>query len=290
MPRTTRSRPPRPTSPCLLFIWISVAACCGCGGELYQQRLSETVSYFEYKDQLRRELGSEWSDKGVSLQPPAQFKLVPPPAAVASTGEGGGFIDPASDPRQPHFLGIELPGLLAAWEADVSVDDGANQKAYLYVLSNHDRHLRMQSGEAPDGDPQSLIADVESTLARAFGVYLPDGASGSGQKKNQRYPETIPRGLPHSKYQPQQQFSAITFSPAVQPTNVPIETQLYSWKGQKIQVVVVMIYPASVSPREDLHGRLLLAMETFRASDQPPGRPGSRSGGSTEGGRRAVPF
>ncbi|MGD9856212.1 MAG: hypothetical protein AB7U20_14810 [Planctomycetaceae bacterium] len=262
----------------------------GCGGELYERRLGETVSYFEYKDQISRELGRVWNDRGVSLQPPRQFSLIPPPA-VAEAPEGqAAFIDPSQDPRQPHYLGIELPGLIGAWDADVSVDAGGNQKAYLYVLSNYDRHLQLQSGEGADGDPQSLIADVESSISRAIGVYLPDGTGGSGQKKNQRYQETIPRGLPHSKYQPQQQFTAITFSPEVQPTDVPVEMQIYEWEGQKMQAAVLMVYPAAVSPREDLHNRLLLAMETFRASDQVPRSAGAGATSPADGGRRGAAF
>ncbi|MBX3436914.1 MAG: hypothetical protein KF861_05455 [Planctomycetaceae bacterium] len=269
---------------CLLTVLVLAAS--GCGGDVYRQRLGETVSYFEYRDRIARELGKIWSDQGIQLQPPQQFTLVPAPRDASDEP-----VDPAGDPRQPHYLRFALPGLVAAWRAEVAVDTGSSQgrqRADLFVLSNHDWMLQQQSGQRPDGDPQEFITDFEKALSAAMGVYLKDGATGTGQKKNERYRETVPGGLPDSKYRQPQNFTAITFAPEVQPTDEPIEIQVYEWAGKKAQVVVVMVYPAGVSPRENLQNRLLLAMQTFSAADQSPRRPGSGSSGT--GGRRGAAF
>ncbi len=254
----------------------------GCGSQAYQQRLEETVTYFEYRDRVNRELGRAWSEKGISLQPPRQFRLVPAPAvpAFADGDEEAAFIDSSEDPRQPHYLGVELPGLVAAWEARVDVETGDSQglqTAYLYVLSNYDRYLQQQSDDGAPADPLLLITDAENQVSRAVGVFLQEERSRSGQEKNRRYGETVPGGLPDTKYHPQQQFTAVTFSPEVQPTDVPIEMQLYEWEGKKTQVAILMVYPAGISPREDLPNRLLFALETFQASDQLPSVAGSGS-------------
>ncbi len=274
---------------------LAVVATCpwGCGSQIYQQRLEETVSYFEYRDRVNRELGRAWSGKDISLQPPRQFRLVPAPAASVSDDGETAFIDSSEDPRQPHYLGIELPGLVAAWEAGVDVETGDSQgvqTAYLYVLSNYDRYLQQQRGDGDAADPLMLITDVENQVSRAVGVYLEEGKSRSGQQKNRRYTETVPGGLPDTKYRPQQQFTAITFAPEVQPTDVPIEMQLYEWEGKKIQVAILMVYPAGISPREDLPNRLLFALETFQASDRIPSLAGSGSTSPGPGSQRRAAF
>ena len=176
MPRTLPSIPAGP--PFGLRRWLlagglAVPLLVGCGSERYEQRLQETVTYFEYKDRINRELGREWSGQGVSLRPPRQFKLNPLPAP--ETGEGNQnavLIDASADPRQPHRLGIELPGLLAAWETEVDADTGDSQfgqSAFLYVLSNSGRYLQQQDGLGDGADPQSFLADVENSVSRVIG-------------------------------------------------------------------------------------------------------------------------
>jgi hypothetical protein len=215
--------------------------------------------------------------------------LIPPPAPPAAEGNDGAVTDvPEADPRQPHFLRLELPGLLAAWEANIRTDSSEpGQKAYLYLLSNHTRYLG-EDGEAPEGDPVAFLGDVELTLTAALGVFLPEGTTGTGREKNVRYNETAPRGAPNANFAPRKSFVAVTLAPAEGVLDQSIEIQLYEWSGQRIQVAIVMVYPKNISPSEDLQQRLLLALETFEASDERPrasrgargspagpGRPGS---------------
>ncbi len=254
----------------------------GCGAEEYQKRLAESSEYFEYKDRVNQELGSEWSGYGVAMQVPVQFNIVAPPA-TPTTEEGQAFEEPTEDHRQPHYLGIELPGLVAAWKANVQADaEGSDQgrTAYLYLLSNYDRYLTPPDAAGFSGDPTTFLSDVETQVAAAVGVFLPEGNAGTGAQKNTRYVETIPAGLPNSKFHPSQEFTAVTLSPEIPVSDVPLEMQLYQWAGSKMQVALLMVYPASVSPREDLQQRLKLTMETFSASDQPPRLTSSTPGAS----------
>lgn len=279
-------------------IWIFTALAfflCGCGGQRYQRRLQETIDYFEYKDRINSELGKEWSEQGITLRPPRQFELIPPPAASESD-EGDGATVPMNafeDPRQPHYLGVELPGLVAAWEAEVetaSGDDESPGLAYLYVLSNADRYLQKDDEFGSGAEPQSFLNDVERHICGPLGVYLPAGNDGTGRETNHRYQETVPSGLPNSKYRPPHQFTAVKITPAIQVTDMPVALQLYEWEGRYIQVAILMVYPTDVSPREQLQERLLLALETFAVSDQRPRSSSSPSKSSGGGGRKRPAF
>jgi len=157
----------RSLSRLLLCVFVVM---CGCGAETYRARLKETAAYFRYQQSLNEELGPKWSERGVSFQPPKQFQMIPPPAPPETDEGEPAALDAAEDPRQPHYLGIELPGLLGAWEATVQADVGgteAPRKAYLYVLGNHDRYLEGPDSEGFADDPQSFLIDVENLLTDA---------------------------------------------------------------------------------------------------------------------------
>lgn len=298
MPASIPVRSPKPGGGGLRW-WFAFAIVLvvGCGSEVYQQRLQETIAYLEYQARISRELGPEWRGKNVHIRPPRQFELMPPPQGHAEGHSDGAAdvvsIDASEDPRQPHYLDIELPGLVAAWEAHVEADtdEGPTQhSAYLYLLSNYDRAVQQQEGQRGVGDPDDLITDFEDRLCRAVGVVLPEGDTGTGKERNQRYREIVPGGLPNSKYCAQQEFTAIHLAPEWTVTDVAIEMQVYQWAGRKTQIVVLMVFPQGLSPHEALHDRLLLALETFRASDQHPTRPASTSSPSEAGPRRRSSF
>ncbi|MCA9026060.1 MAG: hypothetical protein KDA86_12705 [Planctomycetaceae bacterium] len=256
----------------------------GCGAEKYQERLAQTSEYFEYKDRINRELGPEWTGHGISIKVPKQFQLIPPPATP--DGEEEEFASPTEDHRQPHYLGIELPGLVGAWKANVQADaEGSDhgRTAYLYLFSNYDLYHQPPDQFGVSVDPTTFMSDFERQLTAAIGVFLPEGDGGTGADKNIRYREMIPAGPPNSKFRPRSDFTAVALSPGIPVSDVPLEMQLYEWLGSKVQVAVLMVYPASVSPQEHLQERLQLAMETFVASDQPPRPAGSSSGPSPSG-------
>lgn len=266
--------------------------CClnlGCGAEKYQQRLAETSEYFAYQDRINTELGPVWSGKQISLRVPGQFDLVPPPAQP-TTEDGEAYKPPAEDHRQPHYLGIELPGLVAAWKASVQADaEGGSEQsrtAYLYLFSNYDAYFQSADQSGSGIDPSLYLSELERQISSAIGVFLPEGDGGTGAQKNVRYIETIPGGLPDSKFRPPQDFTAVALSPEIPVSDVPLEMQLYEWMGSRMQVALLMVYPASVSPQEDLQERLRLTLQTFAATDQAPSNASSSGGGRPGPGGR----
>ena len=282
-----------------LLLLIGTALMCigigGCGVDTYKSRLDETAAYFSYKEKLNQELGPTWSSYA-SLRVPKAFQGIPapPPPPAPEEGEEPEPYDPAEDPRQPHYLGLEFPGLLGAWEATVMAESGGEEEphtAYLYVLSNHARYLQPPDDAGFSEDPATFLTDLENLLTGAIGVVLPQGETGDGVRKNERYRATAPRGKPNIKFTPRKDFTAVTLKPEIDVSDLdlPIEMELYEWGGQKIQLAILVIYPQSISPREDLQDRLLLALETLQVDDVAP-RSSTRSGaapGSGGGGRSA---
>lgn len=276
-----------PTTPGLRgLLLVLIILLAGCGAETYRARLKETAEYFAYQQKLKEDLGQAVSQQEVSFQPPAQFRPIapPPPPEVDENGEPVA-VDGAEDPRQPHYLGITLPGLLAAWEATIQAEVGGQdepRQAYLYLLGNHYRHLQ----QSDDKVPKTYLTDLENLLSDTVGVVLPEGESGSGVEKNQRYRETAPRVEPNVKFAPKQDFTGITFSPQIDvgDLDLPFEMQLYEWDGREVQVALLMVYPQSISPREHLPERLLLALETLQVNDAKPTVASQNSGAPAGGG------
>lgn len=280
-----------------LLLLLAALHVAGCGAETYRSRLNETAQYFTYREKLARELGSIWSVGGVTYQPPRQFQPIippPPPAELEEGAEAAATTD-AEDPRQPHYLGIELPGLLGAWEATVRADRAGaeeEQKAFLYVLGNHSRYLTPPDDTGFSQPPAEYMTDIENLITSTIGVVLPPGETGTGVEKNQRHRETAPRVEPNSKFTPRKDFTAVTLSPQIDVGNLelPFEMQLYEWGGKQIQVIVLMVYPQSISPQESLQERLLLSLETLDIADAAPtaaAAAGSAPGTDGGGGRPA---
>jgi hypothetical protein len=284
-----------PPGRCRLLLILMVLPASGCGAETYRSRLNNTAQYFAYQQKLQEELGAARSESGVTFQPPRQFRWIdpPPPPEVDENGDPVS-ADGAEDPRQPHYLGLELPGLLGAWEATVDAEVGGQdepRKAYLYLLGNHSRHLQSDNSSRFREDPKTYLVDLENLLAGTIGVVLPEGNSGTGAQKNHRYQEAAPRIEPNSKFSPRKDFTAVTLSPQIDvgELDLPFEMQFYGWDGKHIQVAVLMVYPQSISPRERLQDRLLLALETLEVNDNPPtaaSQPGD-GGGAPAGGNIA---
>lgn len=275
----------------LLFVLFLL----GCGAETYKARLNETAQYFSYQEKLNKELGPAWSAMGVTWRPPKQFVNIPAPAPpVAEEGVDSAAAEEVEDPRQPHYLNLELPGLLGAWEATVETDyDGEIEEstAYLYLLGNHDRYLQKPDAAGFVEDPQAYVKDIENLLSGKIGVVLPDG-EGTGKEKNRRYRESAPRVEPNVKFTPRKDFTAITLQPQIDvgDLDLPFEIQIYESIGRQVQVIVVLVYPQTISPRENLHENLLLALETLNVSDSAPTAAAANGGDAGGGGSRPSGF
>jgi len=100
---------------------VLILVCCGCGSDLYEQRLMDTAQYFRYESRLNKSLKNTWGKGGISLRPPRQMTELAPPAEDPNAEE------PPTDPRQPPFIELQelgltgLPGLEGSWVVDVDV-------------------------------------------------------------------------------------------------------------------------------------------------------------------------
>jgi hypothetical protein len=169
----------------LLLLLVS-----GCGSEDYQDRLDTTSRYFASLELQDSNLHGAWTDAAttISLRVPKQFAELPGPAPAPTDGSANTESqdeEEGPDPRQPGFLTVPLPGLRAAFRANVSVvgDNGrsANGAGYLYVLSNHHLAGNLEMAAKFESETIDLLAaalnEVElepeeqpDEMAREFGV------------------------------------------------------------------------------------------------------------------------
>lgn len=250
----------------------------GCGLETYEQRLAETNEYFKYVNKLDTYLSDvTWRDDayGIDFRYPKGFGLIPGPQPPA---EGEETQSPVVDPRQPHFLGVDLPGMIAHFRAD----DG-QEVALLYVLGNHERILIRAANDGVGDDPDTYLTDLELLLQNAVGVTIPDQL-GTGGADNEKYKETIPRD---GKYAHQKEFTAISFLQPAPPEGsaLPqVRMQLYEHQVDKMQVAILLIVPTA--NRSDPREALKLALETLKVRAEPPRlqnpeQPETSGGGTT---------
>lgn len=242
----------------ILWCWLLLP---GCGVDQYETRLAETNAFFQYRQYLDKALQSPaWSGPNtISMRIPRGFQLMPPPPP-AKEGE-----EPQPDTRQPTYLGLQLPGLVAAWQANLPADQG-NLPAFLYVCSNHHMFNQQPTEGEAKAEPELFLTELEELLSTTMQVQLPPGESPQ-IGDNIRYRETCPR---EAKYAIPRHFTGITFvPPGVLPqVGIPLKTQYYGHYNGKIHVAVLVIYPAAI--RERMEDKLKTALETFSVSNKEP--------------------
>lgn len=265
-------RPMAPALALLVGLWLH-----GCGSEVYEQRLQETAEFFAYMDKLNDNLEPVWrrQEFGLSMRPPRPFRLMLAP--VPPEVEEGEEPPPVTDPRQPVFLGTELPGLIDAWRADLPSDSGDPVPAFLYILGNHQRFLDLARSEGVGADPATFLSELEIVLQQALGVTLPEGESQRADP-NARYRERLPKA---ERYAVPKDFTAVDFEPPEPVGGVPLRLHLYEYQTGQVQVALLMVYPAGVRDRPQ--ERLKLALETLNVSGQAP-RPRRPSASGETGG------
>lgn len=245
----------------------------GCGSGTYEERLKETNALFEYHLGLDRVLQpGDWSSPTtIKMRIPKGFTALPapPPPKPDEPDE-----PVPEDPRQPFYLGLTLPGLVGAWQGLFPCDDGQSRPVYMYVCSNHQVYQGLAAN--PKGaDPELFLTNLETDLSNAMQVQLPPG-EGTQIGNNVRYSEMCPRD---GKYAVQRKFTGITFVPpdVLPQVGVAIKTQMYGHYNGKVQVAILVVYPASV--RDRIEDRLLTALETFSVSSSFPSiQPGAPIG------------
>jgi len=254
----------------LLFSWfgflVSVlafgGAFVGCGAETYERRLEETRKYFEYLQNVNQALTpAPWTEFGIELRVPKQFELIPPPSGATDAQGHPQPVPPGSDPRQPRFLNLELPGLLAAWRATVPVDTESGTRdlpAYLYLCSNH--FLWLQKENDPDVDPLSFDVDFGRRLAPLVGV-SPPTADYDWQWTEERIPKP-------GSYVPSKLFDTITFEVTIR--GVKYDLSLFRHQAQDIHVILMYLVPQDVAPQVRLSRAIEYSLHTLMVSSEVP--------------------
>lgn len=273
---------------------------CGCGSKTYEERLETTKKYYDYIDRLNQNLGSQNDISGVSLRLPKQFMLIPaPPRRPKPKPPAGG--DPAGetaeeeprDPRQPDHLDIELPGLIAAWEANldaVNGTGGSTQSAMLpgtiYLLSNHE-YWRTFKTPKQTIDPTKFHEELMKTLEGALGVRVNERERGSeADRVNKWFIEVVPDAK-DEQFAPKKEIRTITLVPESEQesesdNDFPREYQVYLFANGDMKIALIYALPRNVSTGEDLLDRIRFSLQTLNVSPDKPS--GTRSKGKAPGG------
>lgn len=241
----------------LCLAWLLSAV--GCFEKTYADRMQKTVRFYDHLDLLNRNLGGEWVEMGFKLRPPQGFvfipKPVPPPPDPNDPNPMPVKEETLDDSRQPGYLGIKLPGLVAAWEKPVNVDEAgatATRKAYIYLLSN--ASLFSVSPEMPGRiDPLKFQDYVINLLAPDLGVQF--------KQEDWRQGERFPIGF---DLVPSVTYHSLVLLPDRMFEDTKMTFKVFNTSQGDMQTVVLFVYPDSTSANEKLNERIGLALETLR--------------------------
>ncbi len=266
------------------FQHLIVLACfslSGCGYSTYEQRLADTKDFYEYLEVVDSSLASPaWDrrDVGMTMRVPMPFKGQL--AGPEKMQDDDGNVSWGEDPRQPNVLGIDLEGLVDAWQATMSDAAGEQVDSRMYVLSNHQRWLEKEAGAAA---PQDFLTDLEHQLMSAFQVTVPGGESGI-PGDNVHYRQLIPdRGSLNAKYNTPKDFTIVRFVPENTVGGQDLQGLLYEHTSGDIQMAVLILCPKTVTSQ--FRNRVDLALQTLQVAGQAP--KGSTGTGGTGGGGKS---
>jgi hypothetical protein len=248
-----------------LLALSSLAA--GCGQSTYAERVNRTAKVYAYQNRLDQNLQPVWSrgDWGMSMRPPLRFRLMPAPPPPKTNEDG--TVEVIEDKRQPSYLGVELPGLVAAWEIP--------GEAFIYVCSNHQRYVDSQ-GNLAAGDPETFFADLEATLQQGFEVTIEADPARGPAELHRKFPERIP---PSDEFAPPNSFQSIRIEKT---TDTKFSANVWELPAGKIQMAVILVY--SPTNPGNFENAVRIALETLRvepvvprgaATQTTPGAPGT---------------
>lgn len=251
--------------------------CAGCGVAAYEKQLADTNELFTYRNKLDAALAeATWTAPdgfGISMRVPREFSQIQPPPPPP---EGEEPVEVPEDRRQPTYLGIEFPDLIAAFDARLPTQTG-QANAFFYILGNHQRFLDQAASDGQGPEPATFLQDLRTQLETTLQVTAAD--SGDGARDNVRYTETIPRS---ERFALSKQFTAVSYLPPPEalPDLPELRFQLYEHEAGPVQVAFLLVYPTSVrtNPVESLR----IALETLTVVGEPPSppRPGEAASGA----------
>lgn len=267
----------------------------GCGKAVYEQRLENTKRYYAHLGELNANLTAEWKGPGISIRPPLGFVLIPAPQATdsAPAGEGapqppaGGNADqPLLDERQPNYINLDLPGLVAAWKWESVNAEGevrSQQTSYMYLLSNQ------EIGTNPERRDDALRFHDRtlSELANALEAKLP------GKIDEETYPPPAKNALPYpadskkKEFVPSVTFRIISLDTDVSNDKVKRNFACHLFTQGEVQVIVLFVYSDVAEYQDLLLKRVPFCLETLSVSGDKVGVPATTitgPGGSKNGG------
>lgn len=260
---------------CLLLISIT-----GCGQATYEERLKASAEFYEYMQQIEANLASpiwERNDQGIKMRLPLPFRAPMQGPERLTDDDGNIYFGP--DPRQLEALGLELPGIIEAWQAELPGESGEGIDSRIYVLSNHSR-FKLVDGAVVD-EPMEFLTDVENILSQLFDVSIPEGIS-DRPADHLRYAYTTPTpGSAAAKYTSPKKFTVIRFVTDVPINGQAVQASLYEHQSGDIQAAVLVVGPRSFSSQ--FRQRLELALQTLAVSPLKSSEI-NRSTGKTEQG------
>lgn len=251
----------------------------GCGHKTYEQRLDESRRYFAYQKKLDDNLGPNFKEGGIEeLRPPMQFgKPIPKPALVKD--ENGDLVEPEVDPRQPSYLAIELPGLIAAFQAQFDITTSAGKEkrpGYLYALSNAVLLAQGKNEESAD-----FTKNVLARLAEGLRVPQLD------------LTDFDPEEYPRSKtYTQPNKFEVYRFqSDQITIDDVNHTVEVYCQRAGEVQFCLVLVLPAGIDSQAKLAERIPLMLERLKVSSkrQAPQKSAAPVAGGTAAPKPAAP-
>lgn len=250
----------------MLRVLLTCVLAAGCGSSIYESRLKDTEDYFRFLAQYDEALEKPWRDpeSGIELRVPKKLKPIPA-ASAPSEGETA-----PADPRQPTFAnGLQLPGLIGAWQKIVVAEAGGESKAaqaYLYLLSN----ASMLSQQKPAFPPNEFHDEVLEQLTKALKVPAPETSAWV----NQDFPRTPTYISPKS-------YHTVVLTPPEPINGVPMEFQLYETNSGDQRVSVIVVVPQGLSPKENLNQSMPYCLATLSVPAQPVRAPQKSGGGKS---------
>jgi hypothetical protein len=244
----------------------------GCGQAVYEQRLENTKRYYGHLGQLNANLAAEWQGPGISIRPPLGFVLIPSPqrpenAVAAGRGDGADPADAAVlDERQPNFVNLDLPGLIAAWKWESFDAEGqarSQQTSYMYLLSNQEiganPELREQALKFHDNTLRELSNTLEANVPR-------DDKGGTA---------LVPEQFPANRdvFVAQLTYDSIALDTDVSNDRTNRTFSCHLFTQGEVQVIVLFVYSDVAEHQDVLLKRIPLCLETLTVSGDKIGVP-----------------
>jgi len=254
---------------------LVVCGCCtfcllGCGQQVYQDRLKQTSAYYAYVNRLNANVSPAWKGSPVEeIRLPLQFREIrkPPATKDPQTGE---LVEAEIDPRQPDYIALKLPGIVATWEAPFRVlaeGSPAVRKGYLYVTTNAFMYANAdESRDAPD-----FIKNLLVLIAEKLAVKPLDPATDMQR-------ESYPRAAPF--YTAQKAYDVFRFpTDALVIDGVPHTVELFVQHAGAIDVALIAVLPMGLESSENMAERIPMMLSTMKVSSRPALNPGRGAAG-----------